>query len=33
MILVVLDNIVIVQLKINQREENYFVFVREETKL
>lgn len=33
MILVVLDNIVIAQLKINLRGENYFGFVREVTKL
>lgn len=33
MILVVLDNIVIAQLKINLREKNYFGFVREVTKL
>lgn len=33
MILLVLDNIVIAQLKINLRDENYFDFVREMTKL
>lgn len=33
MILVVLDNIVIAQLKINLRDENYFHFVKEVTKL
>lgn len=33
MILLVLNNIAIAQLKINLRDENYFDFVREITKL
>lgn len=33
MILLVLDNIVIAQLKINLRDENYFDFVRKVTKV